>query len=136
MKRYLLDSNAVSDYIFRRRGVFEKAENARSRGSKIGTCHAVVAELLGGIEHSSSREPNLVIVNRTLSRFRMRPMTLEVAREYARLYAAMRKSGNAIQVVDLIAGATARTLGNCTVVSSDSDLKRVPGLSVENWADS
>ena len=93
MKRHLLDSNAVSDYVFRRRGVFEKAEFARSQGSMIGTCHAVVAELLAGIEYSSSRDVNMDRVNRTLSRFRIWPLTLLVAREYARLYASMRRSG-------------------------------------------
>jgi tRNA(fMet)-specific endonuclease VapC len=29
--------------------------------------------------------------------------------------------------------AIALTLGNCTVVSTDSDLSAVPGLTVENW---
>ena len=29
--------------------------------------------------------------------------------------------------------AIAKTLGNCTVVSADSDLTAVPGLTVENW---
>jgi len=29
--------------------------------------------------------------------------------------------------------AIARTLGNCTVVTKDSDLEAVPGLVVENW---
>jgi hypothetical protein len=26
------------------------------------------------------------------------------------------------------------TLGNCTVVTKDSDLAAVPGLTVENWS--
>jgi predicted nucleic acid-binding protein len=30
--------------------------------------------------------------------------------------------------------ATALALGNCTVVSADSDLVAVPGLTVENWS--
>jgi hypothetical protein len=37
------------------------------------------------------------------------------------------------QVVDMIA-AIAFSLGNCTVVSSDTDLTAVPGLAVVNWA--
>ena len=39
-----------------------------------------------------------------------------------------------MQAVDIMIAATALTLGNCTVVSSDSDLLAVPGLTVENWA--
>ncbi len=134
MKRYLLDTNAVSDRIFRRRGVAEKAEEARAKGGVIGTCLPVLAELFGGIEKSSTRDANMVIVNRNLGLFRHWPFTLEASREFGRLFAIMRKGGISIQTVDLMAAAIALTLGNCTVVSSDSDLKRVPGLSVENWA--
>lgn len=38
-----------------------------------------------------------------------------------------------MQVVDMMIGAIAKTLGNCTVVSADSDLSAVPELNVENW---
>jgi tRNA(fMet)-specific endonuclease VapC len=39
-----------------------------------------------------------------------------------------------MQQVDLMVAAIALSLGNCTVVSKDSDLFAVPGLDVENWA--
>ncbi|MBM4095106.1 MAG: type II toxin-antitoxin system VapC family toxin [Planctomycetes bacterium] len=42
--------------------------------------------------------------------------------------------GTCMPVVDMQIAAIARALGNCTVVSSDSDLSDVPGLAVENWA--
>lgn len=136
MTRYLLDTNAVSDYIFRRRGVYEKARQVRLTGAKLGTCYPVIAELLSGIEYSSTRDSNLVIVNRTIGTFRLWPFEMDESKEYARLYAIMRKAGITIGAVDLMVAATALTLGKCTVVSSDSDMKRVPGLSVENWATS
>lgn len=41
-----------------------------------------------------------------------------------------------MQVVDMMIAAIATSLGQCTVVSSDSDLLAVPGLAVENWAES
>jgi predicted nucleic acid-binding protein len=34
---------------------------------------------------------------------------------------------------DIMIAAIAKSLGNCTVVSADSDLTAVPGLSVESW---
>jgi tRNA(fMet)-specific endonuclease VapC len=39
-----------------------------------------------------------------------------------------------MQVVDRMIAAIALSLGKCTVVSADSDLTAVPGLTVENWA--
>jgi tRNA(fMet)-specific endonuclease VapC len=38
-----------------------------------------------------------------------------------------------MQKIDLMIAAIALTLGNCTVVTTDSDLTAVPGLTVENW---
>jgi tRNA(fMet)-specific endonuclease VapC len=37
-----------------------------------------------------------------------------------------------MQQIDIMVAALARSLGNCTVVSDDSDLTAVPGLTVEN----
>jgi tRNA(fMet)-specific endonuclease VapC len=39
-----------------------------------------------------------------------------------------------MQQIDIMVAAVALSLGNCTVVSDDTDLLAVPGLSVENWA--
>lgn len=33
----------------------------------------------------------------------------------------------------MMIAAIARSLGNCTVVTMDSDLARVPGLTLEDW---
>jgi tRNA(fMet)-specific endonuclease VapC len=38
-----------------------------------------------------------------------------------------------MQQIHIMIAAVARSLGNCTVVSDDSDLSAIPGLSVENW---
>jgi tRNA(fMet)-specific endonuclease VapC len=134
MRRYLLDTNAAADCLFRRRGVPERVKSVRTRGGKIGIGIPVLSELLGGMEYSASRERNLDIVNRNLRLFRLWPFTTEAAREYGRLFAALRRAGRPMQVVDMMIAAIAFSLGNCTVVSADMDLTAVPGLPVENWA--
>jgi len=133
VKRFLLDSNAASDYIFRRRGVRERAMQTRTTGAKIGIGMPVVAELLGGIEYSDTRDKNLDIVNRHLSLFRIWPLTLDAVRVYGRLFAEMRRAGRTIQTMDLLVASIALSLGNCTVVSTDSDLRTIPELAVEDW---
>jgi tRNA(fMet)-specific endonuclease VapC len=122
MKRYLLDTGSAADCIFRRRGVDQRVKQARKEGGKIGIAIPVLAELLAGVEFSATRERNLEIVNRNLRLFRLWPFTVEAAREYARLYAGLRRSGINIQQVDMMVAAIARTLGDCTVVSADTDL--------------
>ena len=133
MSKYLLDSSAVADCIFQRHSVDLRAMQARRQGHVIGTALPVVAEMLGGIEFSQSRERNLLILNRKLSLFRLWPFTLKVAREYGRLFAELRRIGRPMQVIDMMVAATARSLSDCIVVTTDSDLSAVPGLKVEDW---
>jgi hypothetical protein len=58
MRRYLLDTGIVGDFINRRRGVAERVDEARTRGDRIGTCWPVVGELWFGVERSVTRELN------------------------------------------------------------------------------
>ncbi len=39
-----------------------------------------------------------------------------------------------MQQIDIQIAAIALTIGNCVVVSKDSDLKAIPGLDVEDWS--
>jgi tRNA(fMet)-specific endonuclease VapC len=133
MIRYLLDTNAAADCIFRRRGVAERVKQARIAGAKIGIGLPVLAELLAGVEYSASRDRNLAIVNRNVRLFRLWPFNEQAARVYGRLFAELRRSGRPMQSMDLMIAAIALSLGNCTVVTTDSDLLAVPGLTVENW---
>ena len=134
MRRYLLDSNSLSDCIFRRRDVDVRVREARSLGDVVGTAIPIVGELLGGIEFSSTRDANLVIVNRNLNLFRLWPFTLDAARCYSRIYADLRHAGRRIQVIDMMIAAIAQSLGKCTIVTSDTDFSAIPSLDTENWA--
>ena len=49
MTRYLLDTNAMGDFINRRRGVDERAKEARKQGARLGTCIPVLGELFFGV---------------------------------------------------------------------------------------
>ncbi len=134
MKRYVLDSNALNFWIYRRHGVYERAARERQAGAVIGTGIPIVAELLGGVFASDSRDANLEIVERALTKLRLWPFDLAAARKYARLYAEMKKKGDHVQAIDLMIAAIAMNLRNGVVVTSDTDFARVPGLTVENWS--
>ena len=59
MKKLLLDSGILSDYINRRRLVFDRIKEIASDRIRIGTCVPVIAEIVFGIEASQSREKNM-----------------------------------------------------------------------------
>lgn len=134
MKRYLLDTGIMSDFINHRKGVDVKVREARQRGARIGTCMPVVGELFFGIEASTSRDANLPRLKRGLSGIVCWPFDRPAAEQFGRLAAELKRLGRPMQSIDIQIAAIALNLGNCTVVSADSDLAAVPGLAVENWA--
>src|SRR3712207_4956852 len=82
MRRFLLDSGIASDYINRRRGVFERARVEVSRGNRIGIGIPVLAELVAGIERSSSRDRNLQRLRHVLPTLKLWPFDEDAAFEY------------------------------------------------------
>jgi tRNA(fMet)-specific endonuclease VapC len=82
MRRFLLDTGAASDYINRRRGVFERAREEVARGNRIGIGIPVLAELLFGIELSASRERNLQRLHVALPTLKVWPFDERAAEEY------------------------------------------------------
>lgn len=132
--RYILDANALGDLFHSRRGVDRKADEARRKGSKIGTCTPIWGEFLHGIELSQTREKNLKIVQKGVRTITMWPFDVTAAEKFGRLAAMLKRLGRPMQIPDIQLAAVAFTLGDCTVVSSDTDLLAVPGLTVENWA--
>jgi tRNA(fMet)-specific endonuclease VapC len=134
MSRYLLDTGIASDYINRRNGVFERASAEVARGHQIGISTPVLGELCYGVEASATRERNLRLLSRAMLTWTLWPFDHVAAEEYGRIAATLRRIGRPMQSIDIQSAAIARCLGNCTVVSKDSDLSAVPGLSVENWA--
>jgi tRNA(fMet)-specific endonuclease VapC len=133
MRRYLLDSNAVNAFMNHREPQWARVREARLRGDRIGTCEPAVAELFHGLEFSSSRDANIIRLNRALSQLISWPFDRDAARQCGQIMADLQRRGLPIQMVDMMLAAIALSLGNTTVISSDSDFSRVSGLSVENW---
>jgi tRNA(fMet)-specific endonuclease VapC len=133
-RRYLLDTGPAFDLLFRRKGVAVHAENARLQGARIGICLPVFAEIVGGLEASGSREASWEVARRTLGKLVCWPFDKAAAYEYGRIFADLKRRGRIIQQIDMMVAAIAISLGNCTVVTGDSDLTAVGGLGVENWA--
>jgi tRNA(fMet)-specific endonuclease VapC len=134
MRRFLLDTGIAGDFINRRRGIFERAHHEVSRGNPVGIGVSVLAELVYGVEQSVSRDRNMQRLMKALATWKVWPFDNKAAFEYGRIAAELRRIGRPMQQVDIQTAAIAFALGNCTVVSGDSDLKAIPGLSVEDWA--
>jgi tRNA(fMet)-specific endonuclease VapC len=133
MKRYLLDSNMLSPYIDRREPVAGRVRDAIRQGCRVGTCEPVVAEMLFGLQLSSQPEKNIARLMIGLRQISCWPLDRAASQAYGQLAADLRRMGRPMQTIDIMLAAIAISLGNCAVVSTDSDLLAVPGLSDENW---
>lgn len=94
----------------------------------------MVGELFFGAENSQSRATNLPQVERALRDFFLWPFDLDAAREFGRIFAHLRRIGRPMQQIDVQIAAIALALGNCTLVTGDSDFAAIPGLDIGNWS--
>jgi tRNA(fMet)-specific endonuclease VapC len=133
MRRYLLDTGIAGRYIDRRGGVYERAQAEWARGNWVGITHPVLAELAHRVEGSPNRDRNMQRLQLALASWKLWPVTKAAAFEYGRIAAELRRIGRVIGQNDLMIAAVARSLGNTTIVTMDSDLAAVQGLAVENW---
>jgi tRNA(fMet)-specific endonuclease VapC len=133
MRRFLPDTGIAGDFINRRRGIYERARHEVAQGNRVGIGIPVLAELAYGLEQSTSRNLNMQRLQTALSAWRVWPFDNKAAFEYGRVAAELRRIGRPMQQVDIMIASIAFSLGNCSVVTADSDLAAVPGLSVEKW---
>ncbi|WP_020470236.1 type II toxin-antitoxin system VapC family toxin [Zavarzinella formosa] len=133
MTRYLLDSGILGHLVNRRQGIRERCQLETRKGNIIGIGVPVLAELVYGIEYGENRDRNMRSLHSVLPSITVWPFDKDAAFEYGRLHAELRRTGRPMQVIDIMIAAIALTLGKCTVVSTDSDLLAIPGLTVENW---
>ena len=134
MKRFLFDTGIAGMYISRIANIRERSMEEAARGNRIGISLINLAELYYGVENSTTKEKNLKRLTAHLQHFTIWPFTQAAAREFGRLATILKKIGRPMQQIDIMIAAVAMTIPHCTVVTRDTDLSAVPGLSVENWA--
>lgn len=129
-KRYLLDSNILSDLvrhpdgaIFRR--ILEVGEDT------VCTSLIVAAELrYGALKKGSSRHS--AQLEKILSALDILPLESPTDACYAEVRLALEKAGSPIGANDTLIAAHVIALG-LTLVTDNREFERVPGLDVANW---
>ena len=133
MRRFILDTSIAGLYLDRKRGVFERAEAENAQGNRIGIAAPILAELAFRAEGSPHRDRNILRLRQALAVWNLWLVDPATAFEYGRIAFALKTIGRPMGQNDIWIAAIALTLGNTTVVTMDSDLSTIPGLTVENW---
>jgi tRNA(fMet)-specific endonuclease VapC len=103
--------------------------------SDILLCAVVKAELWHGAEKYGNRERRRRALDMLFAPFASLPFDDAAAGHYAEIRHQLELQGRVIGPNDLKIAAIARTHG-LTLVSSDQEFIRVPGLKVEDWTQS
>jgi tRNA(fMet)-specific endonuclease VapC len=134
VRRFILDTGIAGLYLDRKRGVFERAAAEVASGNRVGIAAPILGELAFRAEGSPRREENLLRLRQAIGVWKVSLADIDAEFEYGRIAFELKTLGRPIGQNDITIAAIAFTLGNTTVVTMDTDLASVPGLSVENWA--
>ena len=133
MIHYMLDTDICS-YIIRERPleVFDHFETVKMDQ----LCISVItyAELIYGVEHSSSKKINKLIVDQFVQHLSIIDWDKKAAEHYGNIREFLQARGNVIGAMDMMIAAHARSRKMIMVTNNERHFKRVPKLKIENWA--
>lgn len=132
MKLYMLDTD-TSSYIIRKR-----PESVRTRFKELHLeqiCISIItyAELLYGVERSSSSKINRAIIENFARHLVIRHWDETAAEHYAQIRTRLETNGTPIGGMDMQIAAHARSLDATLVTNNTRHFARVDGLVLENW---
>ena len=133
MKRYMLDTDMCS-YIIK-----EHPESVRQRLQKLAMeqlCVSVVtyAELIYGVERSSSKRVNRPIVEDFVRHLDVMDWDTDAADQYGVIRAELEAAGTPIGAMDMMIAAHAKSIKAVLVTNNQKHFARIKGLKIENWA--
>ena len=132
MKRYMLDTDMCS-YIIR-----EHPESVHQRFQTLAMdqlCVSVVtyAELIYGVERSSSRRVNRPIVEDFVRHLDVLDWDTGAANHYGAIRAKLEAAGTPIGAMDMMIAAHAKSTKAVLVTNNQKHFSKVRGLKTDNW---
>lgn len=132
MTLYMLDTD-TSSYIIRQRPESVRARFKSLQIEQICISIITYAELLYGVERSSSSKVNRSIVDDFVRHLVIKPWDEFAAEHYAIIRTHLDAKGTPIGGMDMQIAAHARSLGAVLVTNNTRHFERVDNLLLENW---
>jgi len=130
MQKYLLDTNMC---IFCFKEKYEVQKRLQQAGyENCAISEITLAELVYGAECSADVEKNINVIDTFIRQIRVLPI-LNAIGIYAREKALLRKTGNMIDDLDILIGATAIANNMILVTDNEKHLTRLSKIQIENW---
>lgn len=132
-KRYLLDTN-ICIYIRQKRPAQVLERFTQLNVGEAFLSVVTFGELLYGVAKSQHRIAALEKLDALVSFLPVLPLPAAAAEHYGKLRAELEQKGQSIGGNDLWIAAHALAEGLVLVSNDEREFRRIPGLTVENWA--
>jgi len=132
---YLFDTNMISDLMRNQEKVRERYSSIQST-DRVFTSAIVFGEVYFGLRRlpqGKRREVLFLQAEAVFANLVIQPISKEIAGVFAEVKCACEQVGIGVENNDCWIAATARSL-QATLVSRDTDMLRVPGLTVVDWS--
>ena len=131
-RTYMLDTNTVSALLSR--SPQPVLNRLRAAGSERTSISSIV---YGEVRYGLSKNPTAIRFLETAEKFfaeiAILPWMASTAEQYGTLRAEMRRTGRALQPLDMLIAAHALE-ARAVLVTRDQAFRHVPGLTVEDWS--
>ncbi len=132
MKHYMLDTDMCS-YILRERPIHVLNHFKKLQMEQVCISIVTYAELLYGVERSSSKKINRPIIDDFSRHLAIMPWDRAAAEHYAVIRTHLEGEGKSIGAMDLMIAAHALSLKAILVSNNQKHFKKVKSLKLENW---
>ncbi len=133
MTIFLLDTN-ICIYLIKRRPANVLRRLQEHSVAEMGISCITLSELEYGIHKSSQPLRNRIALAEFLAPFDILTFDDKAALEYGKIRWDLEQRGQPIGGMDLLIAAHALSAQCVLVTKNEREFKRIPGLSVENWA--
>ncbi len=115
--------------------ILARCKEQSAKGDMIGLSAISVAELEFGLRHGGHYEKQQQAMRQVLAPFEAFPFdVVDGVHHYGVIRSALEAKGRGIGPLDTLIAAHALALGAVMVTHNTRELKRVPGLVIEDWA--
>ncbi|MDM8557955.1 type II toxin-antitoxin system VapC family toxin [Candidatus Parabeggiatoa sp. HSG14] len=132
MLEFMLDTDTCS-YLIKQRPITVLERFEAISDEKICISVITFAELIYGVERSSSTKINLPIVKSFVSCLSVLPWDNEAAEYYGKLRVFLERKGTPIGNMDLMIAAHALSKNLTVVTNNTRHFEKIPQLQIENW---
>lgn len=131
--KYLLDTN-ICIFALKTPSPALRQKLRATTPADIAVSAITAAELRFGADNSSRKKENHRILDNFLDNFAVLTFDEPATRAYGEIRAVLRRKGKPVGPLDTLIAAHAISANLTLVTNNTRELRRVPGLSVEDWS--